>query len=331
MAGAWMGDTAGFRTAGPTMARINLHSMQLLSAIAVAGSLTKAAGELHMTASAVSKRIAELEARIGTPLLTRTSTGVALTPAGEIVVRHTDDILLRVARMTQEVGELLARQQGEITVMANTTAILLGLFDDVEAFRRTCGGVRIQVREGSSLEVAEAVKSGHVDVGVAVRHARMGGLQLHPYRPTSLVVVMPEGHALQGLGPLQMAQLHEHALIWAPPADLIDGLQPQEAVLRQARHRVRSFNGVLHSVRQEGGIAVLPAVAVPDPLPPGLVTAPLELQQQSFDVVVCHDASLHSSPVKHQFIAWLASRREASLASDANTSDSSDATADSGD
>ncbi len=47
------------------MARINLHSMQVLAAVALAKSLTRAATELHMTPSAISKRIAELELRFG--------------------------------------------------------------------------------------------------------------------------------------------------------------------------------------------------------------------------------------------------------------------------
>ena len=288
------------------MARINLHSMQVLAAVAVAKSLTGAATDLHMTPSAISKRIAELELRFGTTLLVRNNRGVALTPAGEIVVRSCDDIMVRVAEMTREIGALLARQHGEIKVMANTTAILLGLFEDVEKFRQRYGAVRIQISEGSSVEIADAVKSNEIDVGVAVRNARMSGLQLSPYRHTGLSVMMSKGHALEGLSKITNQDVRGYEVIWAPPAELVDELRVNHDPSRDVRLRVRTFDGVVRSVQQGAGVAVVPSVAVPDLLPHGVVTAPLHVQGQQFEVVICHDPFVHAEPVKHQFIAWLA-------------------------
>jgi DNA-binding transcriptional LysR family regulator len=283
--------------------------MQVLAAVASAKGLTRAAAELHMTPSAISKRIAELELRFGTALLVRNSTGVELTPAGEIVARSCDDIMVRVAEMTNEIGALLARQQGEIKVMANTTAILLGLFEDVDNFRRQHGAVRVQVSEGASVEVADAVKSNEVDVGVAVRNARMNGLQLNPYRHTGLSVVMNKGHPLEALPRITNQDLRGHEIIWSPPADLVEGIRAKDNPSRDVRLKVRTFNGVVRSVQQGVGIAIVPDVAVPDPLPSGVVKAPLHIQGHPFEVVICHDASVHANPVKHQFIAWLAAQR----------------------
>ena len=291
------------------MARINLHSMQVLVAVASAKSLTRPAAELHMTPSAISKRITELELRFGTALLVRNSAGVTLTPAGEIVVRSCNDIMVRVSEMTQEIGVLLARQQGEIKVMANTTAILLGLFEDVESFRLQYGSVRIHVSEGSSVEVADAVKSNEVDVGVAVMNARMSGLQLNPYRYTGLSVMMPKGHVLTAHSSIRSDQLRNHEIIWTPPAELVDDIRVKHDASSDLRLRVRTFNGIARSVQQGTGIAVVPTVAVPNPLPTGVVAAPLQVEGRQFEVVICHDPSVHADPVKHQFIAWLAQQR----------------------
>ena len=152
----------------------------------------------------------------------RNSTGMALTPAGEIVVRSCEDIMLRVTEMTRDIGALLARQQGEIKVMANTTAILLGLFEDVETFCQQHESVRIQISEGASVEVADAVKRNEVDVCVAVRNARMSGLQINPYRHTGLSVMMRKGHVLKRVSRLTNQDLRDHEIIWLPPAELLD-------------------------------------------------------------------------------------------------------------
>lgn len=288
------------------MARINLHSMQVLAAVGVTKSLSRAATELHMTPSAISKRIAELELRFGTALLIRNSRGVDLTPAGEIVVRSCDDIMVRVTKMTGEIGALLARQRGEIKVMANTTAILLGLFEDVERFRQQHGTVRVQIFEGSSVEVADAVKSNKVDVGVAVRNAGMSGLQLSPYRYTGLSVMMSKGHALEALPKITSQDVRGYEIIWSPPAELVNDLRVNHDAARDVRFRLRTFDGIVRALQQATGVAVVPSVAVPNPLPPGVVTAPLQVEGPQFEIVICHDASVHAEPLKHQFISWLA-------------------------
>ncbi|SHI31240.1 LysR family transcriptional regulator [Pollutimonas bauzanensis] len=295
------------------MARINLHSMQILSAVSSATSLARAATDLHMTPSAISKRIAELEARFGTPLLSRHSTGVRLTPAGEIVVKYTDDLMGRVAEMSREVAELLSQQRGEIRIMSNTTAILLGLLEDITRFRVAHPGIRVMVLEGGSIEVAEAVKQNTADIGVCVKTNRMSGLLSHPYRQTDLAVVVPLAHPLASRLVLTSGDLAGYPIVWTPPIDIVDGASGASSLRGDVELAVRSFDVVLRSVKEGAGIAVIPYVAVPGTLPTGLAIVRLDLQPARFEVVVCHDPSIHSDAPKQQLIAWLASRHEQNL------------------
>ena len=63
--------------------RIDLTSLQLFVAVCELGSIGKAAEREFIAASAVSKRLSDLEAALSTPLLYRHTRGVALTPAGK--------------------------------------------------------------------------------------------------------------------------------------------------------------------------------------------------------------------------------------------------------
>lgn len=284
--------------------------MQILSAVSSAESLARAAADLHLTPSAVSKRIAELEARFGTPLLSRHSTGVRLTPAGEIVVRYTDELMEKVAEMSAEVAKLLSHQSGEIRIMSNTTAILLGLFEDLTRFRLAHPGIKVIVREGGSIEVAEAVKQNTIDIGVCVKTRAMSGLISHPYRHTDLVVVLPQSHPLALKQSLTREDIAQYPIAWTPPIDIVEKAKGNVNLNREVEVAVRSFDVVLRSVKEGAGIAVIPYIAVPGTLPSELAIVRLDLYPGGFEIVVCHDPSMHSDGPKQQLIAWLASRHE---------------------
>ena len=68
--------------------RIDLTSLQLFVAVCELGSIGKAAEREFIAASAVSKRLSDLEATLETPLLYRHTRGVDLTPAGESLLHH---------------------------------------------------------------------------------------------------------------------------------------------------------------------------------------------------------------------------------------------------
>lgn len=74
--------------------QIDLSSLDLFVLICEHGSIARAAEQGGMVASAVSKRVAELESLARTPLLLRHARGVRPTPAGELLLEHARTILL---------------------------------------------------------------------------------------------------------------------------------------------------------------------------------------------------------------------------------------------
>src|SRR5260370_20404751 len=66
--------------------RMKLHDLRILMAVAQAGSMNKAAVFLHMTQSAASRSIAELERTVGVRLLDRTAPGVEPTEYGRAML-----------------------------------------------------------------------------------------------------------------------------------------------------------------------------------------------------------------------------------------------------
>jgi len=92
--------------------------MAFFSLLARCGSFSRAAGELSLSTPAVSKRLAQLEARLGVQLLNRTTRRVSLTQEGEIYLQHARRILVDIEDMERLVSNAVAAPQGLLRVNA---------------------------------------------------------------------------------------------------------------------------------------------------------------------------------------------------------------------
>lgn len=88
--------------------------------LAAAGSLSAAARDLGVTTAAVSKRLGQMEMRIGMPLLTRTTRRMSLTPEGEVLLEHARRILGEL----DDLEQLLTRAKGRPSGLLRVNATL---------------------------------------------------------------------------------------------------------------------------------------------------------------------------------------------------------------
>ncbi len=186
--------------------RIDLTSLQLFVAVCELGSIGKAAEREFIAASAVSKRLSDLEATLDTPLLYRHTRGVDLTPAGESLLHHARSVLFSLEKMQGELSEYADGVRGHVRVHASISAIVQFLPEDLGAFIREHSAVKIDLEEHLSTEVVRAVREGAADLGIcnanALATAGAGELQSRPYRRDQLVLIVPSGHPLSGQGAL---------------------------------------------------------------------------------------------------------------------------------
>ena len=176
--------------------RIDLTSLQLFVAVCELGSIGKAAEREFIAASAVSKRLSDLEATLDTTLLYRHTRGVDLTPAGESLLHHARSVLFSLEKMQGELSEYADGVRGHVRINASISAIVQFLPEDLGAFIRQHPEVKIDLEEHLSTEVIRAVQEGAADVGVCNAVNGAGDLQLLPYREDRLVLIVPRGHAL---------------------------------------------------------------------------------------------------------------------------------------
>lgn len=178
--------------------RIDLTSLQLFVAVCELGSIGKAAEREFIAASAVSKRLSDLEATLDTPLLYRHTRGVKLTPAGESLLHHARSVLFSLEKMQAELSEYADGVRGHVRIHANISAIVQFLPEDLGSFSQEHPQVKIDLEEHLSTEVLRAVQEGAADLGICNVAAPGNGpeLQTLPYRQDELVLIVPRGHPL---------------------------------------------------------------------------------------------------------------------------------------
>jgi DNA-binding transcriptional LysR family regulator len=189
--------------------RVDLTSLQLFVAVCELGSIGKAAEREFIAASAVSKRLSDLEATLDTQLLYRHTRGVDLTPAGESLLHHARSVLYSLEKMQGELSEYADGVRGHVRIHASISAVVQFLPEDLGRFIAQHPEVKIDLEEHLSTEVLRAVQEGAADLGICNTslpgNSGAGELETLPYRQDRLVLVVPRGHALAGAGPLPFA------------------------------------------------------------------------------------------------------------------------------
>lgn len=246
--------------------RLDLVSLSLFHLVARSGSISRGAELAHLAVGAASKRITDLEAAVGVPLLERHSRGVRLTAAGEALHRHAQRILADVDLLQADLSDHAKGLIGVVRLWANTSAVTQFLPADLASFSARQPGIRIELNEADSQEIVLAVLDGRADLGIFAERTPELGLQTQAYRRDHLVLVVPPGHPLARRRRATMAEAAAFDFVsLAQATSLAQRLQlesRQRGIPLRIRIQVRSFDAMCQMVAAGLGIAVLPAKAV---------------------------------------------------------------------
>lgn len=259
--------------------RYDLTTLRLFVTAVQDGSIAAAAERHHLAASAVSRRLSDMEHHVGAPLLYRSRSGVTTTPAGAALCRHARNLLRLADRMEAELSEYGSGVRGHVRVAVNTSAVTQFLPDELAAFHRAHPDIRVDLTESVSTEIVRDVADGHADIGLFSEVVSPGTLQVFPYRTDRLMALMPTSHPLAGDDAVAFAETLDfpHVGLQAGSslkAQLATAAEDLGRVI-DFRVSVASFDGLRRMVEADLGIGVLPEGAVRPYLTDRLTARPL--------------------------------------------------------
>ena len=146
---------------------LTLRAAQLFLATADAGTLTAAAGRLHISQPAATKALAQLEARLGGPLFDRQGRRLRLTGLGEALLPRARALVQQAADLEAEARRWCTGQAGALQLGVGPSVEYRLLPDAVAQFYRDGRRVRLTVTSGPAGELVDALRSGRLDLVAA--------------------------------------------------------------------------------------------------------------------------------------------------------------------
>jgi DNA-binding transcriptional LysR family regulator len=193
------------------MVDYSFGDLRVLRAVAARGSFTAAAVELGYTQSAISKRVAALEATTGHRLVIRERKGVRLTRAGEVLLGHAAVALEAMEDAERELDGANAVRIRPVRLGAFASAAAGVVPGALGRLARDRPEVVVALREGTSTVLTRALRAGSLDL------ALLAGVPPYPppddLEPVLDIEILAEGplHVAVGASHRLAGRAHVHA------------------------------------------------------------------------------------------------------------------------
>ncbi|MEZ8882075.1 LysR substrate-binding domain-containing protein [Vibrio sp. 10N.222.51.C8] len=143
---------------------IELKHLRTLTTLRDSGSLTATATSLHLTQSALSHQLKDLEARIGGQLFLRKTRPVKFTSEGEILLRLADEIQPRIAKAENELASLKEDVNGRLHMAIECHSCFQWLMPALKEYQVAWPSVTLDFSSGFGFEPLPALMAGELDL-----------------------------------------------------------------------------------------------------------------------------------------------------------------------
>lgn len=264
------------------MREISLDRLRTLVVITDLGSFAEAARQLNLAPPTISLHVAELEARVGVPLLTRNRNQVRPTAIGETLLARARRLLADADLALDEVRRQVEGLTGRVRLGASTGAIAHLLPKALEHLRTAHPGIDVQVQVLTSQASLARLREGALDIGlVALPQVAGKGVRVTPWRRDPILAYVPADW--QPPARVTPAWLGQRALILNDSSTQLSrvtaewfaaaGLYPEPRIELNYNDAIKSLVGAGYGATllpQEGEVAELDRRIARRPLRPGL-------------------------------------------------------------
>jgi LysR family nitrogen assimilation transcriptional regulator len=239
---------------------MNLQQIETFVHVAETGSFSKAAVLLDTAQPALSRQVRTLETELRETLLIRTGRGVTLTDAGRRLLEHGHAIMQRVALAREDLGSQRDEPVGRIVVGLPPSLARRLTLPLIDVFSKEMPKARLAVVEGFSMNIAEWLTSGRMDLGLVYTPEPHPHIEVTPLLEERLCLIGP-ARGLKGRSAVRFDELSEFPLIMPQRGQIFRKLMEAQATLSQVKlnvvWEVSSVPAILDLVRGGYGYAAL--------------------------------------------------------------------------
>ena len=303
------------------MRDLDLQTLRLFAAVCDQRSIARVAEQESIVGSAISKRLAQLEDTLGTPLLLRKRRGVVPTPAGETLLEHARTMLTSVGQIERDMAAYATGTRGHVRMLVTASVMAESLADDVAAFLQDPAhrDIQISMEERVSPDVVQGIREGSASIGICWDAADLSGLQTRSYRSDHLAIVAHASHPVAQLPTVRFADVLGYEFVSMPALSAVQVLLARAAAVegKTLAHRVlvSNFDAALRVVRANLAISVVPReVAAPFASTAPVRIVPLSDAWAQRRFAICFRDEVALPPAAQLLVQHLAAQTQAMTA-----------------
>jgi DNA-binding transcriptional LysR family regulator len=243
---------------------MDLRQLRYFIGIVQAGSLSRAAGQLHVAQSALSYHLASLEAELKRQLVTRGQKGVLLTEAGDALYRHAEAILRHVDSARQEVSSKSDVPSGRVSIGIPHTIGAILSYELFTRLRRGYPQIVLNVSDGHSSLQREHLLNGRTDFAVLFEGHVPRGLEIEPLLLEELFYVTADPDT----SPILIADVAQRPLLVCGPASssyrIAEGAFKEHGLSMKAFSEMNTLSALRRAIASGIGNSILSWAALHD-------------------------------------------------------------------
>jgi LysR family transcriptional regulator for metE and metH len=239
---------------------LEVKHLRLVQAVHEERSITRAGNRLHLTQSAISHQLKEIEDRLGAPLFQRLRHDMVLTQAGRRVLDSAAMVLEELRRAEEDVAEMAGRQGGTVRISTQCYTAYHWLPQLMKSFNAKHPHVSVHINVDATYRAVDALLEGALDLALTNDKRSHERLRFTPVFGDELIALMPATHPLANKDYLRPRDLHDQSLVL--PSDLKDSyvnrtfLEPAEVVPAHA-FKIPLTEAIVEMVKGGMGIGVV--------------------------------------------------------------------------
>ncbi|MFC6327812.1 LysR family transcriptional regulator [Alloalcanivorax gelatiniphagus] len=195
---------------------LELRHLNTMLAIDEAGSLVEAAERLHVTQSALSHQLKDLEHRLGVSLIVRRTRPIRFTPAGARLLVLARQVLPQVKHTETELRRLAAGRSGRLHIAIECHSCFQWLMPALDRFREAWPEVQLDLSAAFSFTPQSALVRGDLDMVITSDPVDNDAVRYLPLFRYELVLAVARGSALARGRHVEAGDLADQVLIAYP-------------------------------------------------------------------------------------------------------------------
>jgi LysR family transcriptional regulator for metE and metH len=255
---------------------LEIRHLRLVAAVAEVGSLTRAGDQLHLTQSALSHQLRDIESRLGAALFLRVGKRLVLTPAGERLLASATDVLERLECAEHDIREMGRDRAGSLRITTECYTCYHWLPPLLLRYRRTFPRVEVRIDVEATHHPVEMLLAGKIDLGLMSTPVRDRRLVSRRVFDDELVVIASKHHRFAQQAHVRLAQMRDETLFIYPPKAESGALQNvliPAGALPARIEEVQLTEAITELVKAGLGVAILARWAVQPLVDAGVLVA----------------------------------------------------------